>query len=315
MDLLSHLLSGLRFEQLNIAQFQLSAPWGINTEGYATGFSLIVQRGDCWLSQGGGQRTRFSQGDSVVVPRGGFIEFSSSPSGPTDDLIRVFGEETVRPLSANPPASVLRPEWGGNGELCEILGLTFVVMSNTANDFHQQLPAFMPLHAAGADTPLVTDSLASYLTTTSETYLPGEFAQKARMAEAIVISQIRHYILNQDNTEGITAGLRHPHIQKALAAIYSRFHEPWSVASLAREAGMSRAVFAKKFHALMGVPPMDYLMRWRVGVACQRLVTEDIGINQLASDLGFGSELSLRRNFVKVTQVTPRQWRTKNNRG
>ncbi len=315
MDLLSELLGGLKFDELNLAKFTLNAPWGINTKDFVNGFSLIVLEGSCWISTDSGIRERLSKGQSIIVPRGGTLEFSSSPNVTSHNLNTVWGEEEVGTIAAHQPAEVFQIKWGGTGEPCDIMGLAFTLTSNTDNDFHHKLPKYMLLKDVSADTAMITEALTDYLVSETSPDKPGEFAQKSRLAEAIAISQIRQYILTRDNSVGLIAGLRDPKIGKALAAIYTSYDERWTLTSLAQEAGMSRAVFAKKFRDLIGQTPLDYLIHWRIYLACQRLKTEKTSISQLASELGFGSDLAFRRNFTKIKHLTPIQWRsTQNNK-
>ncbi len=66
---------------------------------------------------------------------------------------------------------------------------------------------------------------------------------------------------------GWLGALRDPQIGRALALIHRRAEYPWTVASLAAEVHMSRASFSERFMALVGVPPMRYLTRWRMRLA------------------------------------------------
>jgi AraC-like DNA-binding protein len=312
MDLLSQLLVSLRFERLNLAEMNFGAPWGFNTQGYNNGFSLIVLSGECWIGIHAGERLRVGPGQSILVPFGGTVELASDFQGSTVDFETLWGEGTLMPLSKRPPAKVSRKFWGDpKGEKCRILGMTFDLISATGNDFHNKLPKLMLLQARSEDTAKITDLLASYLVQSDGEQTPGDFAQKTRLAEAILFSQIRQFVFSQANDVGFTAGLLDPRIAAALAAIHNHYAEPWTVASLASQASMSRAVFARRFHELVGQPPLEYLNRWRINLACQRLQGEKVGLGLLAAELGFGSELSFRRNFKKHMDCTPRVWRSK----
>src|SRR5947209_17107104 len=45
----------------------------------------------------------------------------------------------------------------------------------------------------------------------------------------------------------------------------------WTVDELARNVALSRSALAERFAALVGEPPMQYLMRWRLALAAQTL--------------------------------------------
>ena len=60
------------------------------------------------------------------------------------------------------------------------------------------------------------------------------------------------------------AAARDPEIGKTLALLHQKPAEPWTIATLAHEVGISRSVLADRFRHYMGEPPMSYLIRWRL---------------------------------------------------
>ena len=315
MDILSSILSSLKFEQLNITDFQFRAPWGISTDGFGPGFSLIIREGNCWVSFDRSERIQMFAGQSIIVPRGGHIEFASSPTGHTDNLIHVWGHDRYMGFEEVPPAATFQKLWGGDGDLCHILGFAFQIRSTTDDDFHHKLPSFMWIENQDPQTTKIIDALADYLVdhTRDEPHISsGAFAQKARLAEAIVIGLIRDFLLSQDNKSGWISGLTNPKIGRAMSAIHDHFDQAWTVEKLAYKAGMSRAVFAKTFKNLTGDTPIEYLNRWRINVACRRLKERKLSVGQISALVGYNSELAFRRNFKAVTDETPHKWRQKN---
>jgi AraC-like DNA-binding protein len=78
---------------------------------------------------------------------------------------------------------------------------------------------------------------------------------------------------------------------------------------LAKEAGMSRAAFARNFSASVGEPPHSYLTRWRMGIATQLLEETDLQLSEIASRVGYRSEFSFSRAFKPARGVSPIQYR------
>ncbi|MFF7476070.1 helix-turn-helix domain-containing protein [Streptomyces sp. NPDC008092] len=81
------------------------------------------------------------------------------------------------------------------------------------------------------------------------------------------------------------------------------------VADPARQARMSRSVFAERFHALVGLPPAEYVSRWRVHVAAHRLRTGDRRVAEIAADLGYGSPSALSAAFARLHGCSPARYR------
>ena len=107
---------------------------------------------------------------------------------------------------------------------------------------------------------------------------------------------------------GVVAGLGDPRLAKALNAIHARPGDDWTLASLARVSGMSRARFAARFHDIVGVTPGDYLGDWRMGIA-KALLRRGRPIKQIALEVGYGNASALARAFAAQHDgLSPTRW-------
>ena len=104
---------------------------------------------------------------------------------------------------------------------------------------------------------------------------------------------------------GWLRGLSDPGVGHALACMHGRAGEPWTAESLAREAGMSRATFARRFGALIGQPPIDYLTGCRMQQAAEQLVAGKRSVAQVARGLGYRSEWAFRQAFSRRFGLPP----------
>jgi AraC-like DNA-binding protein len=101
---------------------------------------------------------------------------------------------------------------------------------------------------------------------------PGARSLLAKLAELMFVEAIRRFAaLQPSDQRGWLAGLRDRHVGRALALLHGNPAHAWTVDSLAREVAMSRSAFAERFVELIGEPPMQYLTRWRLALAAQRL--------------------------------------------
>ena len=114
--------------------------------------------------------------------------------------------------------------------------------------------------------------------------------------------------LSNGNT-GWLAGLNDPHVGRALVLMHADPARGWTVEDLAREAGISRAAFAKRFVDLLGDTPMQYLAGWRMHLARSLLRGSNIGIAQLAVRVGYESEAAFSRAFRRAVGIPPATWR------
>jgi AraC-like DNA-binding protein len=68
-------------------------------------------------------------------------------------------------------------------------------------------------------------------------------------------------------------------------------------------------VLAERFTQVLGLPPMQYLARWRMQLAAQLLATTSLGLGEIADRVGYGSETALSRAYKRWVGVAPAEWR------
>ena len=79
----------------------------------------------------------------------------------------------------------------------------------------------------------------------------------------------------------------------------------WSVAELAAHCHASRSVFAERFQATLGIPPLRYVTELRMRLASQWLTLERLPIEEVALRLGYTSQAAFSRAFKRITGQPP----------
>jgi AraC-like DNA-binding protein len=123
----------------------------------------------------------------------------------------------------------------------------------------------------------------------------------------VLVKILRHLMSTRALDSGLLAGLGHPQLAQALVAMHGEPKAAWSLERLAECAGMSRSVFAREFHRVLGQPPGDYLMAWRLLLAQQALQRGE-NLKRIAADIGYANEAALSRAFKSRHGVSPRAW-------
>lgn len=136
---------------------------------------------------------------------------------------------------------------------------------------------------------------------------PGREMILDRLCDVLLIQVIRREFDSGRLSVGLLAGLSDRQLSLALAAIHERPHEPWNLQSLAQVACMSRAAFTERFRDVMGIPPGEYLTRWRIGVG-SRLLRQGMPIKQVSSRAGYTSPSTFTRAFTTMMGASPREW-------
>ena len=71
---------------------------------------------------------------------------------------------------------------------------------------------------------------------------------------------------------------------------------------------MSRSIFALKFKRKVGASPMEYLTRWRMLLAADKLTNTGDPISAVALSLSYESESAFSTAFKRVMGRSPRQY-------
>ncbi|MCW7539768.1 AraC family transcriptional regulator [Aquabacterium sp. A7-Y] len=131
-----------------------------------------------------------------------------------------------------------------------------------------------------------------------------------RLFEVVLIQLLRWLIDHPEQAgvpAGLITGLSEPRLAQALVALHSEPGQPWSLAGMAKRAGMSRSAFAATFKTVVGQTPADYLADWRLTLA-QAELRKGRPIKAIAHELGYANASALSRLFTQRVGVSPRHW-------
>jgi AraC family transcriptional regulator, alkane utilization regulator len=139
---------------------------------------------------------------------------------------------------------------------------------------------------------------------------PGAQSMLAKFSELLFVEAMRRYVEDlPPGGKGWLAGVRDAQIGRALAMLHGDPGRAWTVDALAREVALSRSALAERFAALVGEPPIQYLMRWRLALAAQWLRSGRETIVRVAERSGYESEAAFSRAFRREFGMPPAAWR------
>jgi AraC-like DNA-binding protein len=139
---------------------------------------------------------------------------------------------------------------------------------------------------------------------------PGAGSMLAKLSELMFVEAMRRYVESlPPDGKGWLAGVRDAQVGRALALLHGEPGKAWTVDELAREVALSRSALAERFAALVGEPPIQYLMRWRLALAAQALRSGGEAIARVAERSGYESEAAFNRAFKREFGAPPAAWR------
>jgi AraC-like DNA-binding protein len=133
---------------------------------------------------------------------------------------------------------------------------------------------------------------------------PGRDIILARLLEVMLIEALRS-VRGAAMSPGLVRGLGDERLAMALRKMHERPTLPWTVARLAKEAGLSRSVFFERFRQALGVSPMEYLLAWRMALAKTMLRRDSCRIGEVAERVGYSSASTFSVAFTRHVGTAP----------
>ena len=138
---------------------------------------------------------------------------------------------------------------------------------------------------------------------------PGGFLVAQQLAYMMLVQALRlHLAEGPSGGVGWLFALADKQMGAAINAMHDDPAHRWTLQELAERAGMSRSTFALKFKETVGESPMEYLTRWRMLLAGDRLVNSSDPISVDRPSLGYESESAFSTAFKRVMGCSPRQY-------
>lgn len=252
-----------------------------------------------------GEGLKIEAGEVILLPRNDLHLMGSDlhlPPVPSREII-------------HPPRNggLFSIHHGGNGKrtrlVCGFLGC----LGGERNPVIASLPPLLKLRPEANGAAEWIRSTFEYAAEEIASGRPGSASVLAKLSELLFVETVRRYAESLPDTQtGWFAGLRQPHVARALALLHGDISRRWTVDDLGREVGLSRSALADHFIRLLGVPPMHYLANWRMQVAIEKLRSTNEPLAQVAALVGYESEAAFSRAFKKVFGVAPATWRRSN---
>jgi AraC-like DNA-binding protein len=316
MDALSEVLKVLQFNSAIFFNARFTAPWclasphaetvaaQVNAGSARLLFYHFFVDGSCTVKLDGLPPLRLQAGDIILFPHGDAHTMASSGiddgSGPLLD---------VRALLRDRPNEL---QLGGGGEptrfICGYLSCDPILCRPVL----AALPRVLTVGLRDEKTDWVERSFV-YAVAEAAAMQPGGEGVLAKLSEVLVVETLRRYISRMSEGQtGWLAGLRDRVVGKCLALMHEKPAHPWTLESLAREAGTSRSVLAEKFSHYVGQSPMQYLGKWRMALASNLLRRSASSMMHIALEVGYETDAAFSRAFKREFGMPPASWRREN---
>ncbi|VBB15823.1 transcriptional activator FtrA,Adenosine deaminase,YSIRK-targeted surface antigen transcriptional regulator,Cupin [Burkholderia stabilis] len=300
-DLISELLTGMRLRGVQYRRIEAGPAFGLGFDtrpGHAYFHFLAV--GSAVLRTDDGTLHALSAGNAVFMPRGEAHQLLSAAGHPVRDIDTFDAAplgDTVSAVNACPSKSVTPGSILFSGCMEFDLG--------GMQGLGRLMPGVMVVDAMGKRYPGLMPILASMKAEICSGRI-GFAGILARLADVVAAMLVRGWVeCGCDNASGLVAALRDPRLARAILALHRQPCREWSVSELAAECHISRSVFAERFQATIGIPPLRYATELRMRLASQWLTHDRLPIETVALRLGYASQAAFSRAFKRVIGKPP----------
>jgi AraC-like DNA-binding protein len=264
--------------------------WAVRYSEFGRPSFCSVLEGGCELAVKGAEAVTLAAGDFVLLPATPGFTMSSLLGGSPRLVDSNALREQTDGVHHGPADAV--PD-------VRLLGGYFAFDSPDAGLLVALLPRVVHLRDAGRLTVL--------------TRLVGEESDENRAGRDLALTRLVELLLIEalratgaaDAPPGLLRGLADARVAPAIREMHGQLARSWTTSELARTAALSRSAFFERFTRTMGVPPMEYLLAWRMTVAKDLLRRHDLALAEVAGRVGYGSASSFSTAFSRHVGQPP----------
>jgi AraC-like DNA-binding protein len=307
MDALVGFLNGPRARGAFLLRSVLDPPWSLRIRDEAPLTIMAMVRGTAWVLYDGDEPQPMQAGDVALLRGPDHYTVADGPETPPQVVIHpgqvcttVDGvsvaesmRQGVRTWGSNPDGGtvVLTGTYQGDGEI-----------SHRLIDALPRLVVLRDGEWTCPVVPLLADEIGRDDV--------GQEAVLDRLLDLLVVAVLRAWFARADaHAPAWYRAHTDPIAGHALRLLHNNPAHPWTVASLAREVGVSRAALARRFSELVGQPPMTFLTEWRLALAADLLLEPDAAVGAVARRVGYTSPFTFSTAFKRRYGVSPQAHR------
>ncbi len=266
--------------------------WSVRYAPYDDPSFGLILHGSCFLDLEGVGPVELCEGDFVLLPATPGFTLASDLALTPSAVVASHAEEVRHGSEGGPPT-------------LRMLGGYFRFDRANAQLLVRLLPSRILIRGADVGAARLRRIVELIGDETGE-HRPGRDLILERLVEVLLVEALRFRSAGLATGErGLLAGLGDASLARALRCIHDDVAYRWTVAELARAAGMSRAVFAERFTRKVGMPPLQYLLEWRIALAKDLLRRERAPLAEVAEKIGYQSASAFSTAFSRHAGCPP----------
>jgi AraC-like DNA-binding protein len=279
--------------------FTAGGAWAIRFPAFEKlKFSALI-RGACWLLVDEDEPVRIDAGDVFLLSVPHSFVLASDLAAVPVEAASVFSTNVSKVVNLG-------------GEECFQIGGFVRLDPASGGLLSDVLPPLIHVKADSPHAPVLR-WLLDQLVRERTAEQPGASLASAQLAQLLFIQILRAHLESSGDLAGSAVGwlraLGDKRIAPALRLMHGGPARSWQLEELAKATAMSRTTFVVRFRTVAGVPPLTYLLNWRMRLAERALRTESVPVSALALSLGYTSESAFSNAFKRTVGMSPKRYR------
>ena len=307
MDPLRAFLDGPRASDAFLLRALLAPPWSLRIQDEAPLAVVALTGGTAAIRFDDGEEAVLGAGDVAIVRGPDHYLVAHDLATPVQVVIHP-GERCTTPdgVEIGGDMDLGVRTWGNSphGSTVMLVG-AYQSDGEVSRRMLDALPRLIVVRAGSSESPAVALLSAEIVRDD-----PGQEVVLDRLLDLVLVATLRAAFAEPG--AAVPDWYRaqgDPVVGPAVQRLLDDPAEPWTVATLAASVGVSRAGLARRFHDLVGQPPMAFLTGWRMALAADLLLEPGATVGGVSRQVGYGSPFTFSTAFKRTYGASPRAHR------
>ncbi len=314
MDALSMLLGNVHLCETKYYSLTSSGNWSYSITRRDTILFYLVMSGSFCINVDNISRKAYA-GDMIMIPNAHrhvchSLDHNGDNSESLDDTLLQCKEHLIE-LNSTEKSSSFKQNSSVKSSHSSLILIECQYDKELIRPLLSVLPSILPEHEDQPESRFeILEVGIKLLRLESEQERMGKTAVINHWASIMMIECLRTYIESlPEADDSWLKALKDPYLAKALAVMHDSPNQNWTIHKLAEVAGMSRSSFAQRFKDVVGMPPLTYLIDYRLRLASRYLRLQQNSISRISELVGYASDSTFSQAFKRVYGVSPKVYR------
>jgi len=290
MDILSEILTSARWKGDLLARRSVYGNWGLRFPCEKSAGFHIVAQGECFVKLHH-KTFRMQKGDILFIAKGATHELSSAPGVKILDIAQ-FRERSEKQVVRGKPQTTF-------------VSIRYEVPEEPMHPFLVELPEHIFIQAGEIPAHHTLHTLLTLISQEIDAGIGSDLILQ-KLADILLYQVLRYNMeKNPPRRAGWQSALADEKIRAALESLHRKTEYNWTLESLARSIGISRASLAGRFRAALGTTPMHYLTQLRIDKGRELFHTQAVTLEEIARHVGYSSAFAYSKAYKRVTGHAP----------